>query len=119
MTQNTKKSLLVIQTTIAVIASMMFAAGLFGIRATGKLEAQQRKSSVRNFDEKLRPFIGKPYTEERHYKLLELMQIHDDVNTSSIESLTGASQVMRNAGGIAVLGALASIFLLLKRAASA
>jgi|GEM_PF-5243153 len=60
------------------------------------------------------PLIGKPYTEAMHYKLLELMRIYDEANTSSIKSLAAASELLRNLGAIFALGSLASIFLLMK-----
>ncbi len=115
MTQNTRRSLVVIQTLIAILTVLMFVLGLFGIKAMEKIEEQRQKPFDVSFEEKMRPLIGKPYTEERHYELLELTRFHDDANTSSIKSLAAASEVMRNLGGILALGALASIFLLLKK----
>ena len=115
MTQNTRKSLVAIQILIALLTLVMLAAGLFGIRATEKIGKQQRRSSELNWDQKLRPSIGMPYTEERHYQFLELMRDSDGVITSSYESLAAASEVMRDIGAILALGSLASICLLLKK----
>lgn len=106
---------MVIQTAIAVSTLLMFAAGQFGIRATEKMQEQQKKPSELSFEEKMRPSIGKTFTEERYYKLLELMRTHDTAKTSLIETVAAASDAMRFAGGLVALGALASIFLLLKR----
>jgi hypothetical protein len=115
MPSKIKTSLVVIQTVIAVISLLMFGAGLFGVRAVRIIEENQKKSYEMGFEESMRPFIGKTYTEERHYKLLELVRLSDDVKSSTNESLTAASQLLRNLGGLFTLCALASIFLIVKK----
>jgi hypothetical protein len=110
-----RTSLIVVQTVIAVISLLMFGGGLFGVRAVRIIEENQKKSYEMGFEEKMRPYVGKTYTEERHYILLELMTISDDVKSSTNESLLGASQLLRNVGGLFTLCALASIFLILKK----
>ena len=115
MTRKTKNSLVVIQTGISILTLLMCAAGLFGIYTTKKIEELQRKSFDVSFDEKMRPSIGKTYTEKKHYQLLELTRIHGEVNASSNKSLAIASEVMRDFGGILALASLASIFLLTKK----
>lgn len=117
MTKTTKTSLVAIQALIASSTFLMFGAGIFGITATGIIEDQREPFDL-VFEKKMRPLIGKPYTEERHYKLLELMRLEDKTHTSSDQSLRGASEIMRDVGGILCLGSLASVFMLLRKARS-
>jgi hypothetical protein len=114
MTQNIRKSLLAIQIVTAFLAILIFAAGLFVSRSRTRSEGMPTKSSELKFEESMRSSIGKPYTEERHYKVMELMRTADEVIAASNESLTGASELVRNLGGILALSALTSIVLLVR-----
>lgn len=115
MTPKARISLVVIQSGIAVVSLLALGVGLFGVRGTKAMEERQGPASEAFFDKKMRPFLGKTYTEEIHYKLMDQMRISDDITASSNEVMMAASKVMRDTGGIFALGSLASIFLIVKK----
>lgn len=110
--QNIRRFLFAAQILTAFFAILMVIAGLFVSKTVKGPKQDLTRSSEIRLDEKLRPSIGSPCTEDKHYKLLELMRAGDEVNTSLINALVASAEVMCMFGGIFAIGSLVSIFLL-------
>jgi hypothetical protein len=113
--QNIRKFLFAVQILTAFFAVLMVIAGLFVSKTVKGPKQDLTRSSEIRLDEKLRPSIGSSYSEDKHYKLLELMRAGDEVNTSLIKALVASAEVMCMFGGIFAISSLMSIFLLLRK----
>ncbi len=114
-TQNIRKFLFAVQILTAFFAVLMVIAGLFVSKTVKGPKQDLTRSSEIRLDEKLRPSIGSSYSEDKHYKLLELMRAGDEVNTSLIKALVASAEVMCMFGGIFAISSLVSIFLLSRK----
>ncbi|MGL5019990.1 MAG: hypothetical protein ACRDBP_17785 [Luteolibacter sp.] len=114
-TQNIRRFLFAVQILTAFFAILMVIAGLFVSRTVNGPKQDLTRSSEIRLDEKLRPSIGSPYTEDKHYKLLELMRGGDEVSNSLKKALVASAEVMCIFGGIFAISSLMSIFLLSRK----
>lgn len=114
-----KISFVAIQILMFAITVLMFGVGFFSAKGLEAMEGKGRLDYERMFDQKMRPIIGKPYTEETHYKLLDVMRISDEQHASSGETLMAAAQVIRNVGGLLAIGTLVITFLFFRATRSA
>lgn len=66
MTPKARISLVVIQAMTAAITLLMFGVGLLAVKGMQIMEGKEPSASEMMYDSKMRPIIGKQYTEETH-----------------------------------------------------
>jgi hypothetical protein len=119
MNPRSRKGLLWLQWGIIFLATLLFAATLWGWQLHRKIEASIAAGpTAANFDAKFAPRIGRPYSKEVHREVVDLFALNDSALKDLSKSMGKLPGIVFRISGVMVFLSLFSVFLIVRNASA-